>query len=900
MDTDEKILDLLFRRIPPERLLRQACQWARGDLSPQQEDDRKQVFQEFADATLRGYSGDEQALIYAQLDQAVHGRAKELHIRRSVFLPLVDFGLEVLTDRGNEPLCRSSRILRWRDAYHLFGQDIIVCAYLAYHDIRFRTHRTDFAWPAVLRTDDDILRQFLSPGIAENHFHLNGSTQSFALGWCRLMNEPEAIAELDPDFSRLLQSVAIRGPEDNVLPVRDRVVAAALVRSILFRTLHPGMFATPERSDPEDPEPQREASFCSQEAFRKEYLSSFSSIAVLTRQTRVLQESLGVWIPLPDGGSVCLDYALEFPVFLVVKDSPYRVLAGERYFLYRCFTACFRGELSPFEELLLYLYLSLKTAFRGEMIQVNRQVGFKNFADYESRKDLAWRGPNHWEACRVALNAPLRTEPVRFLEARLTPVRTSREMIQKILRYDRGKRFADQPFRPLPLPEHTHFDPERAAEKFLEEPYFYVLHFPKRPDDEQKKEFSLQCRHQALRQEALETAEALAKALSTSPYLCSRVRGIDGCANEVGCRPEVFATAFRFLRGFQSTELWRPDPLLPRTGHRLSVTYHAGEDFYDIANGLRAIDEALYFLDYRRGERIGHALALGVDPQVHYRKKSMSIVLPKQDRLDDLVWLLFRGRELGVSIDPQQYAIMHQEALRLLREIYGGAMDRNGWSITLQDYFCSMLLRGDDPSLYRGQTFRGSEEMNGSQYDCWRITPGRPSQALETYRRSRKIAGMYYYYHYGWSEKREGGRPIRVPIQPGYMALIRQVQDALQQHLAARGIVIECNLSSNVLIGTFDDYAKHPIVRFNNMGLSQQPDERCPQLHMCINTDDLGVFDTSLEFEYALLYRALSDRRDEDGHPVYTGKNILNYLRNIRKMGMQAVFPPAGRAGGLR
>ena len=893
MDTSEKILDILFRRIPPERLLRLACRQAQSVWTPPEEEQRK-TFLEFAETTLHGYSGDEHALFYDQLDLAVRERANELHIRNSVFLTLADLGQEVLTEQEGEPLCRSSQVLRWRDAYYLFGQDMLVCAYLAYCDIHSRTHRNDFAWPAILRTDDSLLRQTLEPGIAENHFHLKGSTQAFSLTWCSLMNQPDSIQNPPRVFSRLLQSVASRGPEDNVLPLKDRLTIAALIRSILFRALHADAFFSWKTSRHL---PGEREVFCSRDAFREEYLECFSPVSALTDMVRTLQESYGVWIPFPDGTSACLDYALGQPVFQTVKDAPYRLLAGERNFLYQCFTACFSGRFSDFEQTLLFLYLSVKTAFRGEMIQINRQVGFKNFADYEERKDWAWEGAYRWEASRMALNAPLQTEPVRSLEARLTPAPACDEMIQKVSQFDQGKHFADQPFRPL-LPEEFFYDPRQHAASFLKEPHFYVLHFPKRHDDKlPSSDFSLRCRHQALREEVRVKAEALAEALSISPYLCNRIRGIDACANEVDCRPEVFATAFRFLRSFQSTGLWTDASLLPHPAHRLSVTYHAGEDFYDIADGLRAIDEALRFLDYRRGDRIGHALALGVDPQFHYQTKSMNIVLPKQNRLDDLVWLLYRGRELGAHIDPQLYGILQQEALRLLQDIYGDAVAvRNNWSVTLQDYFCSMMLRGDEPSLYRSMRFQEPDWKFCGQYDDYQVPHDRPGLELSSYRRSPKIAGLYYYYHYGWKENQEGRKPIRIQIKQDYIALIRQVQDALQRHLAARGILIECNPSSNVLIGTFGEYAKHPIVRFNQMGLITPPDPQCSQLHVCVNTDDLGVFDTSLEFEYALLYRALSEQTDERGHPLYTAKDILSYLKNVREMGMQAVFPAAGQA----
>ena len=84
---------------------------------------------------------------------------------------------------------------------------------------------------------------------------------------------------------------------------------------------------------------------------------------------------------------------------------------------------------------------------------------------------------------------------------------------------------------------------------------------------------------------------------------------------------------------------------------RLQLTYHAGEDFLDIIDGLRAIDEAIIFCGLERGCRIGHALALGINPQDYYEYKNQKIILTKQVLLDDLAWMICRPYELGCEFD---------------------------------------------------------------------------------------------------------------------------------------------------------------------------------------------------------------------------------------------------------
>ena len=68
-----------------------------------------------------------------------------------------------------------------------------MCAYLASEDLKHRVTRRDFTWRAVIRTNYAALNLQLQQGIAENHCHLFGSTQTFALSWCSLMNDPQAL-----------------------------------------------------------------------------------------------------------------------------------------------------------------------------------------------------------------------------------------------------------------------------------------------------------------------------------------------------------------------------------------------------------------------------------------------------------------------------------------------------------------------------------------------------------------------------------------------------------------------------------------------------------------------------------------------------------------------------------
>lgn len=60
----------------------------------------------------------------------------------------------------------------------------------------------------------------------------------------------------------------------------------------------------------------------------------------------------------------------------------------------------------------------------------------------------------------------------------------------------------------------------------------------------------------------------------------------------------------------------------------------------------------------------------------------------------------------------------------------------------------------------------------------------------------------------------------------------------------------------------------------------------CPQLQVSINTDDQGVFATYIENEYAYMALALEKSKDESGEYLYNRADILQWLENIRNMGI--------------
>lgn len=896
-----EILDILFRRIAPEQLLRRIIygkpRRINGNPFHPTVEDYQNWFMDVAETVLHGYSGDEKELLFRQ---AVHQAVDAYHHLEDVCQPLFSllahYGDEVLEYRENAVKCKFSMALDWRAVYLNLGQDLIVTAWLAHRAVNEPIRNPEwtprfFSWPSVISTNNRNIECILKDGdgISENHCHLYGAAAVFPLNWSRLMTYPRLDEENLPWFEHRLQGRLGRGRNQNQISLKKSLLCAALLRVCLFQTL------------------RGECVDCRQEL--RNFLLQTDDEGDGPGKTCLLEriDALrfrAVHLEQPDGsGSYCLDYAFT-PELAEEQKYDFRISAPERALLFQAFKACFSGTWNMKTQWCFYLYLLLKADFRQEVVQMNQEIGFRNFQDYERRKFALWTVPEvgdaYWnEAYRTAVVAPLREQRIHALELRLTPKDTADDIFQLIYEIDRATAFGldncgngwdgRKVFPKLDRIDECFHNSDAVSHLKS----FFVFHFIKKKDEQNEGKIPIfECRHKNLRDDCRTKALAIVEALSRHPYLRHRIRGVDACSNEIGCRPEVFASSFRFLRAC-------PTWLFPSAFSKssadtcLSVTYHAGEDFLDIADGLRAIDEAILFLGMRRGDRIGHALALGVAPDIHYRAKHDCIVLSKQNLLDNLAWLYFRSEELNLSAPPTLKEWAHNLAEDLFTELYRKYLRS---SVTLRDYYRSWKLRGDEPCLYETDGDRGSvgKPMRFDPLSAFYKTnspyqSGKPIEdELENCRNYNPAAvEIYFLYQFNQDVKKIGRQPVNFPVSADYVAFMGQMQRRMQRYVESIGLCVECNPSSNLLIGTFDTYQQHPIFLFHKVGTYEQDSV---QMHVSLNTDDQGIFDTSLSFEYAIVAAALATDVDKNGKRLYANREIEHFLRNLKRMGNEQSF----------
>lgn len=881
MDNLRAVIKNFYCYISPSQII--------GDFAAYKELDEN-TFHKLGSGYIRKYSSDEIQNMYRYLKSEFlwqnHRLRNDLPSQEdtqlNVFDALMTFDYSVLLEENGEPLCQYQNLLRWRDMITVLEEDLFITSYFAYDDCLKGKDRRDFFWKPVIGHNNFALNRLVSRGVAENHFHLKGSAPLFHLSWLSLMNHVD-----NSKFAQTLEGYDRNKLQANLSydvsykssGLKIMWYQAALVRVFLFSRLmgEEGIEETQVKRMLEEP------------GFLLEKISMLDKI--ITRQ----RDFHG--IPYRDG--IKYDYALCKPWLAGnVDGGRNEVITGERWLLYSLFQKAYRKE--PEWERWnnwFYLYLVLKANIRMELIQANQLIGFSNFSRYQDRKEDFIDGTEYEKIyLRMAVRDTMDNQHISSLEARISPKDRPRELQAAIERYDSC------------ICEGLS---REAAEKYREK-YFYVVHFTKEPDRDKESLY----RHFYKRQQVQRQARAIAALRENGSPAAERIHGIDAAAAEIGCRPEVFSQAFRYLKNHSVSQKLQNGLAADgvRKNRSIMGTYHVGEDFLDVTDGLRAIEEAVCFLNLRCGDRLGHALVLGIDVDEWYEKKSNRILVSKQDYLDNLVWLHAKIRKYALTECEAALTYIERRFDEYFNEIYMQNLSREDYRnvvrkaaeyfdghrvihgyhnesprFGINEYYDAWKLRGDDPELYRDGFFC-PKPLQSDEWDYHGINREYPQNYRIRYHPETAI--LYYMYHYNQGVRKTGSQIVEIKVNPRMIGAAKKVQERMQKEIAGIGVGIETNPSSNYLIGTFRRYDRHPVIKWYNMGLTCDPEllKACPQIQVSVNTDDQGVFSTYIENEYAYLALALEKSKDSEGNLLYNRSFILQWLENLRRMGIDQTF----------
>jgi hypothetical protein len=347
-------------------------------------------------------------------------------------------------------------------------------------------------------------------------------------------------------------------------------------------------------------------------------------------------------------------------------------------------------------------------------------------------------------------------------------------------------------------------------------------------------------------------ALSFAWVLRSFPLSLQVLRGLDVCTDELGVPTWVLIPLIRHVQeaGLLASRLLRQE--LDLDVPPLGNTVHVGEDFVHLLSGLRRVDEAIRHVGLREGDRVGHAVALGVDPR-EWAGRGGLIPVPREERLLDLVWEWNWYARGDVRAPGGRLPRLEREIFRLAGLVFPR---RRVFEAHLQ--LDRLVQDLHDPEQLRAAGFPSGPLPLVDKEDFRLGLLVEYLTSPEVFRRGREIE---------WIDPAADGESLTA------------IQAGLRRRVADLGITVEVNPSSNLLIGDLQDLRRHPLWRLR----PPQGGDDMPPVSVCIGSDDPLTFATNLPEEYQLVQDALvsSGLGEEDSRL---------WLERTRASGMETRF----------
>lgn len=701
-------------------------------------------------------------------------------------------GGNLLALEHKRPVVVFDQMLRWRALTLDVGEDLLALSWLAMKEKDGKKKRTDFVWEDTMLVDEDSRNRMMGQKtLTDLHAHIGHSSDAFNIRWIYWMNNCW-------DKPKMKEG-------------RKLLCLAAVIRYYLFQIVTDG--GCPSKQEIKDILDAREGG----EILQTLHDCIYEKVDIASDNSMVPNiDGIEHW-----------DYTIQqgWKVSKDVLKSPYMLLAGERWLIYSFLQRLYKGKQDADEfALLFYLYLLIKVDWRKKFIPTNGLIGLSNFQEYEKADGddnlPGFREPKRRYAVQTSLGARYNN----YLEARVSLGRSNAKKNSRGQTTDDDESI-EEPLVSVNLEIPLFGEGKRKKEPLLRQMRLVVTN--------SKKQFVQKSRLAYYQEKKVDFDRIIArykrnKRLKNKDF---SVVGIDFSSSDEYARPETYAQLVRYARkkGFNR------------------FTYHAGEDFYDLMDGLRTIEDILVFLKWDKYCRLGHVIALGIVANEYYEGRGRNVIATRQVLLDNLVWFLTKQQELGFPLARDARCGIEDKVQLLYNEI--------GYSqpFSMDKYQKSMRLRGDHP--LKGIRGEGMHLFNECAFD-----DDRKLAAL----RSDSVVKLLFDEYYEENEmSKAGSEIIHWKMPRGVEEGIQAIQDQLQNVIIQKGISIETCPTSNYMIGPFDRYDKLPVNKFL---------DSMPHTPISINTDDKGVMATSIEGEYMLMAASMAKR----GVPVADIRAKLN------------------------
>lgn len=498
----------------------------------------------------------------------------------------------------------------------------------------------------------------------------------------------------------------------------------------------------------------------------------------------------------------------------------------EREFLYHIIRELIQDDSTKILlRSLFYNYLTIKEWFRELVVQCGNNIGEQTFFSTNNNKDILLKWHNNLgQIIRSSINEQIRSSCIKKLEIRIKMQKSPLALYEYIKWLDYQINYSD---------------------------VRYIICFSRKKNAHS----DLQYRDQSKIAEIRKQSKDLNVFLATYPSIAKQIVGIDVCSKESNYKPEVFSEIM-IRRGSS-------------INRRLKRMYHTGETYLDILSGLRAVDECICFLGLRAGDRLGHAAPVFENVDEWYNNQGNQITISKEEYLDNMAWL-YCNLPQTMQKDEEGEKIL-EEFQHYFRDLYQNAFEFN----TILEFHHKRNIKAD---------FGNTSVFH--YFEAWKLRKEKPETIKKVVSENvvdeDKMIVYYiaYSYFYNAEVKNRGYEKINIYITNKMLTLIQMMQDIVQNKIIHKGICIEVCPSSNVLLGNVKKGYSHPLINlFKRMKKDQKQSDIC----VSINTDDQGIFSTSLISEYSLLVNAFEHEMDNNEDMNSSRDFLYKWINKIRE-----------------
>ena len=356
-------------------------------------------------------------------------------------------------------------------------------------------------------------------------------------------------------------------------------------------------------------------------------------------------------------------------------------------------------------------------------------------------------------------------------------------------------------------------------------------------------------------QEMESKADDIMRALNAKPTLLRTLRGIDICGVEEHQPLWVSADTLRRVRQHSRGIAGRR----PSLGlEPLRLTFHVGEDFSSLTSGMRAVAEPFHWGLIERGDRIGHGLALTLEPETWFRRHRGEVLSVKRfDRLFDLAFLAEYAKDQN---DSQR---------KWLREQIGDTVGTLGFECksTIEKLNEKEIIE-TTKMFWKSLGCRSTRRLWTSDTHCGKAHHERWIHCYLWNRSFRKRAEQVVRMPLPVDEFGKIGKDENIAVENlrNERDLLKNAHRTLLQEVARWQVCIESNPSSNLVVGSLDGIAAQDFLARRPTKEIQKEGET---LTWTINTDDPITFSTTLADEYAYAWAGMTMRAKNPCDPSY-------------------------------